>query len=68
MKMTKEDLLRIREVAASNGRELTPKETVDLLKRIRPDLEIVDEPGLVTWIKENGDSSSGRSTVDFKGP
>jgi hypothetical protein len=63
MRMAKEDLLHLRSVAASNGCELTPQEAINLLKIVKPDLEIVDEPGLVTRIK-NGDSSTSRPTID----
>ena len=64
MRMTREDLLRVREIAAEKGSELTPEETILLLKKARPDLEIVDEPGLVTWLREHGDNSTGRSSID----
>jgi hypothetical protein len=32
MKVTKEDLLRIREIAAEKGSELTPQQVIDLLR------------------------------------
>jgi hypothetical protein len=62
--MTKEDLLRIREVAAEKGCEMTPQETINFLKRSRPDLEIIDEPGLVTWLKKHGNTSTSRRSID----
>lgn len=64
MKVTKEDVLRIREVAAEKGVELTPQQVVDILKKARPDLKIVDEPGLVTWLKEHGNTSTSRPPID----
>lgn len=64
MRITKEDLLRIREIAAEKGGELTPQQVIDLLKKIRPDIEIVDEPGLVTWLKEHGNTSTSRSSIN----
>ena len=53
MKLAKEDLLRIREIAAKNGSELTPQQVINFLKQIKPDLEIVNEHGLATWLKHN---------------
>jgi len=55
MKMAKEDLLRIREIGAEKGCEMTPQEVIDLLQEVKPDLEIVDEPGLMTELKKSGD-------------
>jgi hypothetical protein len=52
MKMAKEDLLMIRQIAAERGSELTPQQMIDLLKKVRPKLEIVNEPGLVTRARE----------------
>lgn len=64
MKVTKEDILRIREIAAERGGELTPQQVIDLLKKARPNLEVVDEPGLVTWLKEHGNTSTSRRPID----
>lgn len=64
MKVTKEDVLRIREIAAEKGSELTPQQVIDLLKKARPDLEVVDEPGLVAWLREHGDTSTSRPTIN----
>jgi len=55
----KEDLLRIREIAAEKGSEFTPEQIINFMKQIKPDLEIIDEPGLVTWLKTHGDTSTG---------
>jgi len=52
MEMAKEDLLWIRELLANRGEELTPNEVIEILKEVKPDIEIVDEPGLVTFIEE----------------
>jgi hypothetical protein len=57
MQMAKEDLLRVREIAASKGCEMTPQEVIDLLQEVKPDLEIVDEPGLVTFRKDLGENT-----------
>ena len=64
MKLTKEDLLRVREIAAEKGSELTPQQVIDFLKQVRPDLEIVNEPGLVTWLEKHGNNSTSRSSID----
>jgi len=61
MKMAREDLQRVRQlVAERHGKELTPDQLEQLFKECK-DLEIVDEPGLVTEIRrqERGDSGSG---------
>lgn len=50
--ITKEDLLRIREIAAENGTEFTPYQILQILRQIRPELKFVDEPGLVSIIRE----------------
>lgn len=60
----KEDLLRIREIAAKKGSELTPQQIIDLLKQVDPNLEIIDEPGLVTWLKTYGDTSTSGSPIN----
>jgi len=52
MKIAKEDLLHIIESAANRGEELTLNEVIEILKEVKPDIEITDEPGLVTLIKE----------------
>jgi len=64
MIMTKEDLLKVRGIAAENGRELTPRQAIDLLKQIKPDFKIVDEPGLVTWLEKHGNTSTSRPSID----
>jgi hypothetical protein len=64
MKVTKEDLLRIREIAAEKGSELTPQQVIDLLRKAKPGIEIIDEPGLVTWLKEHGNTSTSRRPID----
>lgn len=64
MRLTKEDLLRVREIAAEKGSELTPQQVIDFLKKARPDLEIVNEPGLVTWLREHGNTSTSRPSID----
>ncbi len=58
MKMTKEDLLKIREIASESGVEMTPMQILELIKKARPDIEIKDEPGLVTWLRQHGDNST----------
>lgn len=57
MIVKKEDLLRIRQIAAEHGAEFTPLQLIELLKKIRTDLKIEDGPGLVTWLKHNGNNS-----------
>jgi len=61
MKMAKEDLQRIRHIVAFKGVEMTPDQIIQLLREVEPDIRIVEEPGLVTLIKEleNGDNSTG---------
>jgi len=59
MRIMKEDLLRIREIAAENGSELTPEQVLQLLRRAKPDLQLKEEPGLVSWIKKHGNNSTG---------
>ena len=59
MRIMKEDLLRIREIAAENGSELTPEQVLQLLRRAKPDLEVKEEPGLMSWIKKHGNNSTG---------
>ena len=64
MKLTREDLLKVREIAAENGSEFTPQETIDFFKQVEPDIEIVDEPGLVTWLRKHGNTSTSRPPID----
>lgn len=52
MEIAKEDLLHIIESAANRGEELTLDEVIEILKEVKPDIEIADAPGLVTLIKE----------------
>ena len=59
MRIMKEDLLRIREIAAENGSELTPEQVLQLLRRAKPDLQVKEEPGLMSWIKKHGNNSTG---------
>ena len=59
MRIMKEDLLRIREIAAENGSELTPEQVLQLLRRAKPDLQLKEEPGLVSWVKKHGNNSTG---------
>ena len=56
MKMMKEDLLRIREIAAEKGSELTPIQVLELLRKAKPNLVIEDEPGLITRLKTYGNN------------
>lgn len=56
MKMAREDLLRIRSIAAGHGCELTPDQLIELLKIVRPKLTITDESGLLTLVKKYGDN------------
>jgi hypothetical protein len=58
VKMTKEDLLKIREIASESGVEMTPMQILELIKKARPNIEIKDEPGLVTWLRQHGDNST----------
>ena len=64
MKLTKEDLLRVREIAAENGSEFTPQQVINFFRKSKPNLEIVDEPGLVTWLKKYGNTSTSRPPID----
>ena len=68
MKIAREDLLKAREVAAVNGTELTVDEVVQLLKIARPNLEIVNTPGLVTWLKNHGNNSTSGSSIGPETP
>lgn len=56
MKMAREDLLKIRNIAASHGCELTPDQLIKLLKIVKPQLTITNESGLVTLVKRYGDN------------
>lgn len=58
MRMMKEDLLKIRLIVAEHGLELTPKQMIELLQRVRKDIIIEDGPGLVTWLRQNGNNST----------
>lgn len=51
MRIAKEDLLYTRSLLAIKGIEVTPQELLEILQEIRP-VEVVDEPGLVSSIKE----------------
>lgn len=51
MKIAKEDLLYTRSLLAAKGIEVTPQEFLEILQEVRP-VEVVDEPGLVSRIKE----------------
>jgi hypothetical protein len=60
MEMAREDLLRLRQICAEKGRELTPQQIEDILNEVRG-VVVVDRPGLVTEIKrlkDNGDSGT----------
>ena len=59
MIMMKEDLLRIRQIAAEKGVEFTPDQIIKLLKIVRKDIQIENGPGLVTWLKTYGNNSTG---------
>lgn len=50
LKIAKEDLLRIREIAAEHGTEMTPQEVLDVINNA-VNAKIVDEPGLVSAIR-----------------
>lgn len=54
MKIAKEDLLYTRSLLAAKGIEVTPQEFLEILQEVRPNepVEVVDEPGLVSKIKE----------------
>lgn len=52
MKIAKEDLLWIRTyVAEKHGKELTPQQVLDILRKAKP-IEVSTQPGLVTAIKQ----------------
>jgi len=52
MHIAKEDLLRIRELAAEKGSEFTPDQIVEILRKAKPDLIITNSPGLVSEIRK----------------
>jgi hypothetical protein len=59
VKLAKEDLLWIRTyIAEKHGKELTPQQVLEILKKVKQ-VEISDEPGLLSSIERgtNGDSS-----------
>jgi hypothetical protein len=56
MKIAKEDLLRVRELCASKGTEMTPGQLEEILQQVKPDLTVIEEPGLVSIIKDIKDS------------
>jgi len=53
MRMAREDVLHIRQIAASHGRELTPDEVINLIRLIRPNIEIDNDPGLITLLRQS---------------
>jgi hypothetical protein len=60
MDMTREDFLKLRQICAERGRELTPDELLIILQEVK-DIQIVDRPGLVSEIKRlrHGDPGTG---------
>lgn len=58
MKIAKEDLLRIREIASESGTEMTPQQIFELIKKANPDITVEDGPGLVTRLKLYGNNST----------
>lgn len=61
MKIAKEDLLWVRTyIAEKHGKELTPQQVLDILRKARP-VEVSAESGLLSIIKRgtsHGDSGS----------
>jgi hypothetical protein len=65
MIMAKEDLQHIRNMVAERGVELTPIQTLELLRKAKPELVIHDLPGLLTELKkENGNTRTSRPSID----
>jgi hypothetical protein len=51
MKMAREDFLYVRNDLAERGIEITPQQLLELMNQAKP-VELVDEPGMVSFIKE----------------
>lgn len=51
MEMAREDFLRVRELCAEQGDEMTPDEMLELLNEVQ-EVVLVDEPGIVSYIRE----------------
>jgi len=52
MKIAKEDLLWIRTyVAEKHGKELTPQQVLDIIRKAKPEAVVSLQPGLTTLIR-----------------
>lgn len=54
MPMPREDLLTVRRLITENGIEMTPEEIEELMREAIPDFEVVDEPGITTFLRDHG--------------
>ena len=61
MKISEEDLKYVRQYIAEHGREMTPEQVLDVMREVKK-INVVDEPGLVTQMRQNGNSSTSRPT------
>jgi len=67
MKMAKEDLQYVRQYLAEQGREMTPAEVLEVMREVKK-VEVVDEPGLVTLMRNDGNPGTGRTSERPEGP
>jgi hypothetical protein len=67
MKITKEDLQYVRQYIAEQGKEMTPDQVLEVMREVKR-IEVVDEPGLATLMRQNGNPSTGRTSKRPEGP
>lgn len=62
MQIAREDLQHVRQyIAEKYGKEMTPDQVLEVMREVKK-IDVVDEPGLVTLMRQDGDSSTGGST------
>ena len=62
IRITKEDLQYIRQhIADKHGKEMTIDQVLELIRDVKK-VEVIDEPGLVTIMRHDGNSSTGGSS------
>jgi hypothetical protein len=56
MKIPKEDLQYIRQfIAEAHGKEMTPDQVLEVMREVKK-IEVVDEPGLATLMRHDGNN------------
>jgi|2_EtaG_2_1085320.scaffolds.fasta_scaffold00181_22 hypothetical protein len=56
MKVTKEDLQYVRQyIAEKHGKEMTPAQVLEVMREVKK-IEVVDEPGLATILRQDGNN------------